>query len=64
MPLALAQMTGKFPSQIYLKSNHFNFSGNTKLNSGTETFESALGLLGDGRGVRQYWDNEAFIAAP
>jgi len=38
--------------------------GETRLNTNSETFETALGLGGDGRGVRRFWDNEAFIAAP
>jgi len=38
--------------------------GNTLINSASNTFESVLGLGGNGRGVRQFWDNEAFIQAP
>lgn len=39
-------------------------SGNTKINSLGDTFESVLGLGGDGRDKRQFWDNESLIQAP
>jgi len=41
-----------------------DISGQTLINSVADTFEAVLGLGGNGRGVRQFWDNEAFIQAP